>query len=276
MTTGNQTTTTHEPEVAVIASWICIVASFVLSFITWVALGDIAGYGLLRFVMPLVVDSYIVCCIVTWLSPVSERVAKFAFWNMYISAGIGVVAQSAYHCASVWESGHVAWKALLALLLGAIPPAFAFAGVHIRGMSRRDKLTAQTSQTPESRMSVPSERTATPPPLPKTPIVESPAQTYPRIENAPRDPVFTQSMPAPIEKAPSTLATPPPPPPQKQIPAQPTRSSLTPYQSNKLARAAQLYGAGHSPKQVAKKMDVSLRTAQRYQAQLSNGAEVSP
>ncbi|MGH3780888.1 MAG: hypothetical protein ACRDRO_09735, partial [Pseudonocardiaceae bacterium] len=76
---GNRVT--QESQVAVIASWVCIVASFILSAITWVALGDIGGYGVLRFVMPAVVDSYIVCCIVTWLAPVSERVARFAFWN---------------------------------------------------------------------------------------------------------------------------------------------------------------------------------------------------
>lgn len=266
---SNQTET-HESEVAVISSWICIVASFVLSFITWVALGDIGGYGLLRFVMPLVVDSYIVCCIVTWLSPISDRVARFAFWNMYAAAGIGVVAQSAYHCASVWESGHSTWKALLALLLGAIPPAFAFAGVHIRGMSRRDRITAQTNQMPSPRTPVQSERPA-PSQLPSTtPIVESPASHYPRIESKP-SPIFQQVIHTPIESVPDTRGAPAPTAPPRSS----ARTTLTPYTNNKLDRAAKLYSDGKSPKQVAKLMDVSLRTAQRYQAQLSNGHEVS-
>jgi hypothetical protein len=260
---------TQESQVAVIASWVCIVASFILSAITWVALGDIGGYGSLRYVMPAVVDSYIVCCIVTWLAPVSPRVARFAFWNMYGAAFVGVAAQSIYHCATVWESTHSTWKAPLALVLGAIPPAFAFAGVHIRGMASRDRTTAQAPDTRTWRESqrleplAPAQTDTTPAKL------DNPAQTPAPIASAPQ-PTFRQIIPPP----PTATATQSP-VPQPRAPQISPAPQLSLYQSNKLAVAAKLYGQGKSPKQVATAMRVSLRSAQRYQAQLANGHEVT-
>ncbi len=97
---------------------------------------------MLAFALALCVDGYIVCALVTWLSPVSERVARFARWNMYAAAGIGVLAQSAYHGASVYAATHTIWRAVLATVVGALPLLFSALSVHLRGLVRHATVPA--------------------------------------------------------------------------------------------------------------------------------------
>lgn len=79
--------------------------------------------------MPIAVDGYVVVALVLWMSPVPGRVARFARINTYAAAGIGVLAQAAYHAFSVWSAQPAgdrgAWRAVLAAVVGALPPAVA-------------------------------------------------------------------------------------------------------------------------------------------------------
>lgn len=166
----------REPRIAVGASWCCLIVSFILSAITWVALGRISGYGNLSYLMPFVVDAYVVGSIVTWLQPVSARVARFAYWNMYGAAAIGVISQAVYHCASVYARTNSAWQAMLALIVGSIPPLFAFLGVHLRGLARRELNDRQNT----------TEAKPQPPPIP--PVSTTPALPAPPQSNPPDPP----------------------------------------------------------------------------------------
>src|SRR4051812_43565091 len=97
-----------EPRLASLASWLVLAASFGLSAATWIALANLAGFsgrvvGLfpLAWLMPAVVDGYVVVALVLWMSPVPARVAGHARVHTYVAASIGVSAQSAYHCLTV-------------------------------------------------------------------------------------------------------------------------------------------------------------------------------
>jgi hypothetical protein len=167
----------REHPVMLYASWAALLGSFVLSAATWIIIGDVAGFNIvvgtwtLYFALglPLVVDAYIVCALVAWVHPTSARVERFAKWNAYGSAAIGWLAQAVYHGASVWAATQTEWKALLAFVVGGLPPAAAFLGVHLRAMSRRDLMstsTATTDTAPSPPLEAPpQERPTTTPPL---------------------------------------------------------------------------------------------------------------
>jgi hypothetical protein len=146
----------REHPVMLYASWAALVGSFVLSAATWIIIGDVAGFNIVvgtytlyfSIGLPLVVDAYIVCALVAWVHPTSERVERFAKWNAYGSAAVGWIAQAVYHGASVWATSGTAWKALLAFVVGGLPPAAAFLGVHMRAMSRRDLMSTNDATTP--------------------------------------------------------------------------------------------------------------------------------
>jgi hypothetical protein len=70
--------TNWAPPTRIAIGTVCLVASFVMSVVTWVGLGDIAGYGVMRFVMPAVVDTYISCALITWLTVSDKHVAQLA------------------------------------------------------------------------------------------------------------------------------------------------------------------------------------------------------
>lgn len=144
---------TGEPRLASAASWLVLAASFGLSAATWIALARLAGfdgdvriYGLtvlaLAWLMPLAVDGYIVVALVLWLSPVPARIARFAKVNTYCAASVGVAAQSAYHCLLILDRTETPWRAVLAAVVGAIPPAVAALSVHMRALIRRESRTA--------------------------------------------------------------------------------------------------------------------------------------
>src|SRR5256885_14405259 len=98
---GAQPRRTGEPRLASVASWAVLAASFGLSAATWIALGELAGFrgvvlvpfadirAHLSWLMPVVVDGYVVVALVLWMAPVPTRVAQFARRNTYGAAGTG-------------------------------------------------------------------------------------------------------------------------------------------------------------------------------------------
>lgn len=248
------THTRHEPRIVVAVSWLCLAAAFALSAITWIALGRIAGYGPLAYLMPLVVDTYIIGAIVTWLQPVGPQVAQFAYWNMYGAAIVGVISQAIYHCASVWTSpepgtGHVIWKAALALVIGGIPPLFAFLGVHLRGLARRELNNSRTTKPAETTH---PDGTASVPPPPAAAALPTSNSATPR--SPPQRP---QNMVMP--------ATPTAPPPARNVPPNPPprwAPQPTPHETKK-KQLQQLLDNGELHK-YARLAQCSLRTAQRH------------
>ncbi len=149
-----QTTRTGEPPLAGLVSWLVLSASFGLSAATWIALAVLAGFDetltlpdvgagaevtlRLAWLMPLSVDGYVTVALLLWMAPVPARVASFARTNTYAAAGIGVVAQSCYHALTTWSDTGVVWRAGLAAVVGALPPAVAGLAVHMRALVRRE------------------------------------------------------------------------------------------------------------------------------------------
>lgn len=140
-----------EPKLAVRASWVSILCSFVLSADTWVKLAELAGFSpRVSWAMVGVVDAYVISALVLWTFTTNKELARFARKNTYCAALVGVAAQAGYHG---WQAGarHAAVIVVaLAIVIGAIPPAFAAVGIHMRSigvMAARtgtdtDKLTA--------------------------------------------------------------------------------------------------------------------------------------
>lgn len=108
-----------------------ISGSFVLSFDTWVAIGQLAGFGALAVAMPLCVDGHVMTALTTWLSPVSERLAAFARINLYAVGAASVLAQSTYHGIITWQQTHDEARTLLSVGAGAFPPIVATLAVHL-------------------------------------------------------------------------------------------------------------------------------------------------
>jgi hypothetical protein len=142
-------TRSGEPRLAGAVSWLVLGASFGLSASTWVALAELAGFtatytlpagvvARLAWLMPLAVDGYVVVALVMWMAPVPLRVARFARTNTYAAAAIGVLAQSCYHALVTWSVTGVPWRAGLAAVVGALPPAVAGLAVHMRALTRRE------------------------------------------------------------------------------------------------------------------------------------------
>lgn len=137
-----------EPKLAAAASWAVLAASFGLSASTWVALAELAGFAghvtvygatlTLALLMPIAVDGYVVTALVLWMAPVPDRVARFARANTYAAAGVGVAAQAAYHALLVWSATGVVWRAVMAAVVGALPPGVAALAVHMRALIRRE------------------------------------------------------------------------------------------------------------------------------------------
>lgn len=148
----------RESRAGVVASWTALVASFALSFATWVALAKLSGFNQeinalgyavpLAIMMPLCVDGYVVAALAAWMAPVSDEVARFAKWNTYAAAGIGVVAQSTYHGLTVAATTDGQdWKAWTATVVGALPPLSAALSVHLRALVRRTAVSNVSVRT---------------------------------------------------------------------------------------------------------------------------------
>jgi hypothetical protein len=151
--------TTGEPRLAAVASWAVLFASFALSASTWIAMAVLAGFTdtatlayidvtlRVAWLMPVAVDGYVVVALVLWMSPVPARVAEFAKKNTYGAAGIGIIAQSAYHLLATQSATDQTWRVVLAALVGALPPAVAGLTVHMRALIRREGSTPSTVNT---------------------------------------------------------------------------------------------------------------------------------
>lgn len=139
-----------EPWLGVATSWAVIFASFGLSAATWIELAELTHFeAKLTWLLPVVVDGYVVMSLVTWMFPISDSLANFAKKNTYVAAIVGVVSQSAYHCFIVWTATHTPWKGILALVVGALPPALAALAIHMRALLRREvQKGAKTAEKP--------------------------------------------------------------------------------------------------------------------------------
>jgi hypothetical protein len=183
MTTTNDTNgRTGEPALAAVASWAVLVASFALSASTWIAMAVLAGFTdtatlpiidvtlRVAWLMPVAVDGYVVVALVLWMSPVPATVATFAKKNTYGAAGIGIVAQSAYHLLATQSVTDELWRVVLAATVGALPPAVAALAVHMRALIRRETDRATTGSAATPTMTV-STRTAPAPVMPPAPAL---------------------------------------------------------------------------------------------------------
>ncbi|MEU7875146.1 hypothetical protein [Dactylosporangium sp. NPDC049140] len=164
-----RTNPTGEPRLGAFASWAVLTASFILSASTWIAFATLAGFtdtltvhGVtlrLAWLMPIVVDGYVVVALVLWTAPVPAKVAAFARKNTYFAVAVGVTVQSAYHLLTVWSLTHVVWQTVLAAIGGMFPPAVSGLAVHMRALLRRessiDAAVRQPSDTHTSPVQVP-------------------------------------------------------------------------------------------------------------------------
>src|SRR5437763_7333036 len=140
-------------EVSTLACWVAILASFVLSFSTWLALGTLAGFGMLAVALPFCVDGYIVTSLTTWLTPgVSNGLARFARSNLYSVGLVGVTAQAGYHGWLAFPEGATGWpgRSVLATAVGALPMAIATLAVHIRARAVKEPAALPQSQPDQS------------------------------------------------------------------------------------------------------------------------------
>ncbi|MFC0527245.1 hypothetical protein [Phytohabitans kaempferiae] len=237
--------TTGEPRLASVASWAVLAASFGLSATTWVALAVLAGFtataslfGLtlhMAWLMPVAVDGYVVVALVLWMSPVPEKVAKFAKWNTYGAAGIGIAAQSAYHLLHTASITDEVWRVVLAAIVGALPPAVAGLAVHMRALIRRESNTKPgTIPAPSSPTTHGINQPSTIDTVPATPVTGTPTQPsisdsrpkaapvpnlVPVVVKVPAGPVPTPAtVAARLAKTPTTSPTDPAPVPAKSAP----------------------------------------------------------
>jgi hypothetical protein len=254
--------------VGALACWLAIVASFVLSFSTWLALGVLSGFGWLALALPFCVDGYVTTALATWLTPgVSERLAKFARGNLYAVGLLGVFAQAGYHGASVHALGNPDWKTLLATVVGAFPMAIATLAIHIRARTVRELASselvselrgeaARASATPPASAIVPSQAPAV---APSTPLVVQPAQQSQSVTVAPApmrpaQPVVPAAAPKPPRQA----------PPRSKV----EQSGSGPRRSVTVDDARPLVRAGLGRNAVAQQLGIGTGAARRLIAEV--------
>lgn len=177
-------------EISTAACWLTIVASFVLSFSTWLALGQLAGFGVLAVALPFCVDGYVVTSLTTWLMPeVSAKLARFARANLYAVGLVGVTAQAGYHgwlVASGTPAGGQG-QILLATAVGALPMAVATLAVHIRARVARELAALQPVPVAQAATTTPlSDLTSTPAPQPEKSAAPPIPAPSPRTSETPR------------------------------------------------------------------------------------------
>jgi hypothetical protein len=148
-------------QISLAACLLAILASFVLSFSTWLALGVLAGFGALAVALPFCVDGYVITALTTWLLPgTSDHVARLARANLYGIGAASVISQASYHG---WLIGSASpGAAALAVAVGALPPAVAVAAVHLRARDVRE-LASETSTRQAERAPQPETAPALPP-----------------------------------------------------------------------------------------------------------------
>jgi hypothetical protein len=210
---------TGEPRLASVASCAVLVASFGLSASTWIALARLAGFtdtvtvlGIdlaMAWLLPVAVDGYIVVALVLWMAPVPPRVAGVARRNTYLAAGVGIVAQSAYHLLYTLSTTSESWRVVLAALVGALPPAVAAVAVHMRVLIRREShTTAVASVPPIPALTVPAQPSTidAQPAVPTT--TDGPAASNAQLSLVDTDPVEPARQPVrPGVPTPAEVAT---------------------------------------------------------------------
>lgn len=196
--------------------WSVILASFVLSATTWIALGDLAGFTestvvhlrggatfvpRLAWLMPVVVDGYVVVALLTWMAPVPPEVQRFARNNTYGAAALGLVVQSTYHATLGAQVSPM--TSVLSAVIGAMPPGFAALAIHLRtvvirravpelGRSHATHATVELTSAPLARQSASTGAPAAT--LPKAPRTRTRA---PRKATAPAAPKATDELAGP-------------------------------------------------------------------------------
>lgn len=211
-------------EVSTLACWVAILASFVLSFSTWLALGTLAGFGVLAVAMPFCVDGYIVTSLTTWLTPgVSERLARFARANLYSVGLVGVAAQAGYHGWLAFPEGATGWpgRSVLATAVGALPMAIATLAVHIRARAAREGTpvqqpelqTAPATALATAPASATLQRQAPPAAMPAPPVTQpvpgsQPVRVAPATAGQTTTPAQTPTVPG-LTPAPAAIPVPP-------------------------------------------------------------------
>jgi hypothetical protein len=259
-------------EVGTVACWLAIVASFVLSFSTWLALGGLAGFGALAVALPFCVDGYVTTALATWLtSNVSPQLAQFAKRNLYAVGFIGMAAQASYHGAEVHSLGNPDWKTVLAVIVGAGPMALATLAVHIKARTVRELDAAST-----------------PPPAPAVPVAQTTAPVVPSAPVGARahlemnlgqpnsfasEPVLSTPRVVAPPAAPANPAPEPKPAPQARPRHKVEESGSEPPTNapalDEIRRWVEVDGLTH--KQVAARLGVSPRTATRRIADAKAG-----
>ncbi|GIH19167.1 hypothetical protein [Rugosimonospora africana] len=185
--------------------------------------------------MPVAVDGYVVVALVLWMSPVPATVANFAKHNTYGAAGIGILAQSAYHLLFIMSTDRAVWRVVLAAIVGALPPTFAGLAVHMRALIRRE--STNTNNTGPSTV---DETVPTADPQPTTPAAPDPTpapvpEVTPEPTPVPADPDIPtpNQVAARITPPPSILRPVPahrPGPDARPTPTRPNTPTTTPAQ----------------------------------------------
>lgn len=241
-------------DVSTAACWLAILASFVLSFSTWLALGQLAGFGVLAVALPFCVDGYVVTALTTWLTPgLSEKLARFARANLYAVGAGSVLAQASYHAASVL--GQAQWKLPLAFAVGGFPPAIATLAVHIRARAVRE-----LAQQPEPTSQL---EPATAPTAAQVDRTVSPALSAPLASLRPATTALDPS-PQPVTAAatasPAPVATPPAAPRPARLaaprPAEEQSGSGPRTKRPTVDDVRPLVAAGLGRSQIAKRLDI--------------------
>jgi hypothetical protein len=252
-------------EVSTLACWVAILASFVLSFSTWLALGMLAGFGVLAVALPFCVDGYVVTSLTTWLTPgVSDRLARFARANLYSVGLVGVAAQAGYHGWLAFPEGATGWpgRSVLATAVGALPMAIATLAVHIRARAVREPAALPQSQPDQSARTT---AFATPPasatlPRPASAVEPSAPPTTRPVQHS--QPVTI--APAPVRPAqPAAPAAAPEPPRQTPPRHKVEQSGSGPRRSVTVDDVRPLVRAGLGRSAIAQQLGIGTGTARR-------------
>ena len=270
-------------EVGTVACWLAIVASFVLSFSTWLALGQLAGFGTFAIALPFCVDGYVTTALATWLtSSVSPQLAQFAKRNLYAVGLVGMLAQASYHAWNVQPADALGLpgKTLLAFVVGLLPMAIATLAVHIKARTVRE-LDASATQPVAPAIQTEVATASVVPPTPAAPQLASPFARQPAFSRvdlgqpnslAGEPEVKNRPAEAPTAEPASPAAVPAPARqtrPRHKVKESGSEPATNAPDLDEVRRWVEVDGLTHA--QVAQRLGVSQRTATRRIAQAKAG-----
>lgn len=241
-------------ELQLLVCVVALVAAFVLSGTTWIAIGSKSGYGDLSWVLICAFDAYIVTALIAWWAPSSARSEVFARRSVYGMTLASSVTQGIYHSADVLARHEPAWQAGLALVVGLAIPVVAALTVHSLTLSQAGQDRGD-EPAPASVLDAASSQPAQ--------LDESPAALAPLAPQTQRTAV-PQAAPAPqpaaTEAVPLHSSRPAAPAPQRRsAPANPRGSGVDITIEDVRAGLA----AGKSPKQIATQYGCHVATVHR-------------